>query len=127
MGWIVKANFILANTLPVACRWAAPRRRIGEEVVTACAGKPLVRMNGPIALRPGLLLEGFRELPIQVQHLPRIHRDPFDRLLVAQEVLGLPTAERTLQGYGETVGRVGGWVMEFIMHTPGNSRAMQRT
>ena len=28
MGCIVKANFILANTLPVACRWAVPRRRV---------------------------------------------------------------------------------------------------
>ncbi len=60
----------------------------------------------------GLLQEGFRELTIQVehvlavQHLPWIHRDPLDRLLVAQaaqERLGLLTANRTLVGYGETV------------------------
>ena len=59
---------------------------------------------------------GFRELPIQIEHvlavqqLPRIHRDPFDRLLVAQaaqEQLGLPTADRSLVGYGETVRWVG--------------------
>ena len=71
----------------------------------------------PLALRMGLLQEGFRELPIQVehvlavQHLPWIHRDPFDRLLVAQaaqERLGLLTADRTLVGYGETVRWVGG-------------------
>ncbi|MEB3199588.1 MAG: hypothetical protein VKK62_03540 [Synechococcaceae cyanobacterium] len=46
-------------------------------------------------------------MPIQVnhvlavQHLPRIHRDPFDRLLVAQaagERLTLLTADRPLLG-----------------------------
>jgi PIN domain nuclease of toxin-antitoxin system len=66
----------------------------------------------PTALRGGLLREGFRELPIQVehvlavQHLPLIHRDPFDRLLVAQaaqEGLRLLTADRSLLGYGEVV------------------------
>jgi PIN domain nuclease of toxin-antitoxin system len=66
----------------------------------------------PTALRLGLLQESFRELPIQadhvlaVRHLPWIHRDPFDRLLVAQaqrEGLRLLTSDRTLLGYGETV------------------------
>jgi PIN domain nuclease of toxin-antitoxin system len=66
----------------------------------------------PTALRLGLLQEGFRELPIQAEHalavrdLPWIHRDPFDRLLVAQaqrEGLRLLTADRTLLGYGEVV------------------------
>jgi PIN domain nuclease of toxin-antitoxin system len=64
----------------------------------------------------GLLQEGFRELPIQashviaVQQLPWIHRDPFDRLLVAQaaeERLSLLTADRTLLGYGDGVRWVG--------------------
>ena len=66
----------------------------------------------PTALRLGLLPESFRELPIQadhvlaVRHLPWIHRDPFDRLLVAQahrEGLRLFTTNRTLLGYGEVV------------------------
>jgi PIN domain nuclease of toxin-antitoxin system len=64
----------------------------------------------------GLLEQGFLELPIQVnhvlavQHLPWVHRDPFDRLLVAQaaqERLSLLTADRTLLGYGEAVRWVG--------------------
>jgi PIN domain nuclease of toxin-antitoxin system len=41
-----------------------------------------------------------------VQQLPWIHRDPFDRLLVAQalqERLNLLTTDRTLLGYGEVV------------------------
>ena len=47
-----------------------------------------------MTLRQGLLAAGFAELPIQtehvlaVEHLPLIHRDPFDRLLVAQAEIG---------------------------------------
>ena len=64
------------------------------------------------ALRRGLLREGFQELPIEVEHvlavqqLPWIHRDPFDRLLVAQalrEGLRLLSTDRTLLGYGDGV------------------------
>lgn len=56
--------------------------------------------------------EGFELLPVQLPHLillqqlPLIHRDPFDRLLVAQaqtEHLPLFTADRTLAGYGHWV------------------------
>lgn len=66
----------------------------------------------PAALRMGLLREGFQELPIEVEHvlavqqLPWIHRDPFDRLLVAQALragLLLLTTDRTLVCYGEVV------------------------
>jgi PIN domain nuclease of toxin-antitoxin system len=86
-----------------------------EVAIKASLGRGDLQVN-PHALRMGLLQEGFRELPIQVehvlavQHLPWIHCDPFDRLLVAQaaqERLGLLTADRTLVGYGETVRWVG--------------------
>jgi PIN domain nuclease of toxin-antitoxin system len=42
------------------------------------------------SLRRGLLLNGYAELPIASEHavavgrLPNVHRDPFDRMLVAQ-------------------------------------------
>lgn len=45
-----------------------------------------------------------------VEHLPSVHRDPFDRLLVAQarsEGAVLLTADRTLLGYGDVVRLVG--------------------
>jgi PIN domain nuclease of toxin-antitoxin system len=67
-------------------------------------------------LRRGLLREGVAELPIEashclaVQHLPWIHRDPFDRLLVAQarcEGLILLSSDRTLLAYGP---EVHGWM-----------------
>jgi len=41
-----------------------------------------------------------------VEHLPPLHRDPFDRLLVAQamaEGAVLLTADRSLGGYGDVV------------------------
>ena len=52
---------------------------------------------------------GFRVLPVQLSHalgvssLPPIHRDPFDRLLVAQariEDLALVTIDKALGRYG---------------------------
>jgi PIN domain nuclease of toxin-antitoxin system len=55
---------------------------------------------------------GFLPLPISVEHaarvasLPPLHRDPFDRLLVAQalaEPMRLLTTDATLAGYGELV------------------------
>ena len=86
-----------------------------EVAIKASLGRGDFQVN-PLALRMGLLQEGFRELPIQVdhvlavQHLPWVHRDPFDRLLVvqaAQERLSLITADRTLLGYGDGVRWVG--------------------
>jgi PIN domain nuclease of toxin-antitoxin system len=44
-------------------------------------------------LRRGLLDNGYRELPITSEHcvaidgLPPIHKDPFDRILVAQSII----------------------------------------
>ncbi|MFT8690964.1 type II toxin-antitoxin system VapC family toxin, partial [Acetobacter orientalis] len=44
----------------------------------------------PHLLRRGLIENGYEELPITsqhalaVRHLPDVHRDPFDRILVAQ-------------------------------------------
>lgn len=59
-------------------------------------------------LRQGLLENGYEELPILSRHargiadLPPIHRDPFDRLLVAQawaEDLPLLTADPVVARY----------------------------
>lgn len=66
----------------------------------------------PLKLHRALLAEGFIELPIQAPHiarvasLPWIHRDPFDRLLVAQAIverMTLLTADTTLKSYGRFV------------------------
>jgi len=66
----------------------------------------------PKLLHRALLAEGFVEMPILAAHivrvasLPWIHRDPFDRMLVAQameERLTLLTADAALAGYGRCV------------------------
>ena len=63
-------------------------------------------------LRRWLLSERFTELPIVPDHalkvaqLPWHHRDPFDRLLVAQaqvEGMALWTADTALKPYGRAV------------------------
>jgi PIN domain nuclease of toxin-antitoxin system len=62
----------------------------------------------PAVLRRGLLDNGYQELAINGQHavavvaLPAIHRDPFDRLLIAQaqiEGITLVTADEMLGRY----------------------------
>lgn len=59
-------------------------------------------------LRRGLVENGYEELPVIATHacavaaLPPIHRDPFDRMLVAQalvEGLTLVTGDAALAGY----------------------------
>ena len=62
----------------------------------------------PSLLRQALLEAGWRELPVQAHHvlavgqLPPLHRDPFDRLLLAQaqaDGLLLITADQQLAQY----------------------------
>ena len=66
-------------------------------------------------LRRGLLDNGYRELPITSEHavaidgLPPIHKDPFDRLLVAQsmvEGITLLTSDPLVAQYPAPVQRV---------------------
>lgn len=60
------------------------------------------------ALRAGLLTNGYVELPVTAGHaavlagLPDLHRDPFDRMLIAQalsEGLTLVTADQKILQY----------------------------
>jgi len=62
-----------------------------------------------------LLVSGYRELPVTSEHtvavneLPSLHKDPFDRILVAQarvEGLTLLTVDRTVAKYGDGVRKV---------------------
>lgn len=66
-------------------------------------------------LRRGLLDNGYSELPIGSEHavaidsLPPIHKDPFDRILVAQatvEGITLLTADETVAHYPGPIKRV---------------------
>jgi PIN domain nuclease of toxin-antitoxin system len=71
--------------------------------------KALGRLDAPDDLPEQLAAHGFVELPVTLRHglalaeLPLHHRDPFDRLLLAQatvEGLTLVTADRAMSAYG---------------------------
>jgi PIN domain nuclease of toxin-antitoxin system len=85
-----------------------------EVAIKSSLGKPNFRVDAA-TLRKGLVTAGFDELPIRAEHvlavagLPLLHRDPFDRLLVAQaavEGLTLLTADAALRRYGRQVRKV---------------------
>ena len=69
----------------------------------------------PRRLRTGLLDNGYQELPVRGEHalaldlLPPIHRDPFDRMLLAQahaEGATLLTADRLVAQYPGPIERI---------------------
>lgn len=77
---------------------------VWEIAIKTSVGK--LRISGPVAA--GILSSNFEPLPVQfshvdvVEHLPFHHRDPFDRMLVAQcrvEGLTLVTGDRRLEPY----------------------------
>ncbi|QTF93682.1 type II toxin-antitoxin system VapC family toxin [Halomonas sp. BM-2019] len=87
---------------------------IWEVTIKASLGRPDFRVD-PSLLRRGLIDNGYTELPITsshalaVHHLPPIHRDPFDRLLVAQaesEGMLLLTTDATVARYPGPIMRV---------------------
>jgi PIN domain nuclease of toxin-antitoxin system len=66
----------------------------------------------PREVRKGYMLRGVQELPVTGEHalallaLPRLHRDPFDRMMIAQarvEHMLLLTSDRRLAAYGAPV------------------------
>jgi len=66
------------------------------------------RLHVPPEIEPSLSAQRFRSLSITLQHvqavesLPRHHRDPFDRMLIAQaqlESLTLVSADRAMRRY----------------------------
>ena len=73
------------------------------------------KLSEPIDLAEEIGNSGFRELPITFRHaivagrLPLIHRDPFDRMLVAQaqcEAMTLASREPHIQRYDVALLRV---------------------
>ena len=86
---------------------------IWEVAIKSALGK--MRADASVMLKY-LVDEGFKELPVMARHtvatvtLPMHHRDPFDRLLVAQsrsESLRLLTDDKIMVLYGEPVVLVG--------------------
>jgi PIN domain nuclease of toxin-antitoxin system len=82
-----------------------------EVVIKRALGREDFKVD-PRLLRRGLLDNGYSELPVVSEHvvavdnLPVIHKDPFDRILVAQatvEGFALLTADATVAQYGSPV------------------------
>lgn len=80
---------------------------IWEIAIKSGLGRPDFDVPSGV-FRRGLLEAGYEELPVTGAHaaalqgLPPLHRDPFDRILVAQalvEGLTLVTADRTILTY----------------------------
>ena len=85
-----------------------------EITIKSSLGREDFRVDARL-LRRGLLDNGYTELPItsehavNVDHLPSIHKDPFDRILVAQamvEGITLLTNDRKLASYSGPVKKV---------------------
>lgn len=85
-----------------------------ELVIKRGLDRPDVQLE-PSLLRQALLEAGWRELPVQAHHvlavgqLPPLHRDPCDRLLLAQaqaDGLLLITADQQLAQYPGPVRRM---------------------
>lgn len=93
--------------LPVANTWLSVAS-LWEILIKARIGKiPLPRPAGPFVMSK-LKLNGVQILPVTSDHVLRIeslpdhHRDPFDRMLIAQsleEQLPLVTADRVFARY----------------------------
>jgi PIN domain nuclease of toxin-antitoxin system len=85
------------------------------EIAIKCSlGREDFRVDARL-LRRGLLDNGYTELPItgehavEIERLPAVHRDPFDRMLVAQatvEGVTLLTHDRELLAYRGPVRKV---------------------
>jgi len=78
-----------------------------EMVIKAQAGKPMIR-GSVRAMVDRQVANGLTHLPISIEHvlgvesLPMIHKDPFDRLLIAQAIVEsavLVSADQVLAHY----------------------------
>ena len=85
-----------------------------EITIKRAQGRPDFQVD-PRPLREALLLGGYQELPISSEHamsvgqIPRIHRDPFGRLLIAQAMVEgclLLTADRKVSRYPGLIRKV---------------------
>ena len=82
-----------------------------EVAIKRALDRPDFRTD-PGVLRAGLAANGYAELPVEGRHvlslmtLPALHRDPFDRILIAQamaEGMALVTVDSHVAAYGGPV------------------------
>ncbi len=100
-----KSRFMIQNATEVYVSSAS----IWEATIKVKLGKLDVKIDELLRAIPA---SGFLELPIMAEHaaavghLPDHHRDPFDRILLAQAVtepLTFLTADETLKNYSKLV------------------------
>jgi PIN domain nuclease of toxin-antitoxin system len=112
-----------STRLPAAARRAVTNSRnelifsaasLWEITIKSSLGRDDFRVE-PRLLRRGLLDNGYIELPVTSQHavtldsLPPLHRDPFDRILIAQalaEGITLMTSDGQVAQYPGPIKRV---------------------
>ncbi|MBF0234622.1 MAG: type II toxin-antitoxin system VapC family toxin [Desulfamplus sp.] len=84
---------------------------IWEIVIKRGLGRDDFKVD-PHRLRKMLVMNGYTELPITTEHalivynLPSFHKDPFDRILIAQarsEGMSLLTVDTSIIQYGEAI------------------------
>jgi PIN domain nuclease of toxin-antitoxin system len=87
---------------------------IWETAIKSAAGRSGFQVEAAL-FRRNLLNNGYQELDIRGEHaaaiaaLPPLHRDPFDRMLIAQSIverITLVTADRRVAQYPAPVRRV---------------------
>jgi PIN domain nuclease of toxin-antitoxin system len=90
--------FSAASLWEIGIKFAQGRQDLGRQDFTC----------DPRSLRRDLLDHGYTEVPVTGEHanavltLPQLHRDPFDRLLIAQSIVEgiiLLTADPTMARY----------------------------
>lgn len=90
--------------LSAVCVWEmAIKQRLGKLALGADVRSWQAQFARQLALEP---LDVTADHAAEVEHLPDVHRDPFDRLLVAQarvEGAILLTADQELRAYGTFV------------------------
>ncbi len=84
---------------------------IWEIVIKLGLGREDFKVD-PYLLRKMMVLHGYLELPVTAEHalrveaLPLLHKDPFDRILIAQaktERISLLSADANVLQYGESI------------------------
>lgn len=99
----------VASAIATADQVFVSTASIWEATIKSGIGKLSVDIDKLIA---EIVSNGFQELPVNMQHvaalarLPAIHKDPFDRMLLAQaisEPLRLLSADKILASYSDLV------------------------
>jgi PIN domain nuclease of toxin-antitoxin system len=111
--WFLSADARLSETAGRHLRDGANRVLLSAVVVWEVALKrSLGKLKAPDNLAPALLGAGAHALPVTIEHavavegLPWHHRDPFDRMLIAQaslESAAIVSRDEALRAYGVTL------------------------